>query len=122
MRLYPIVFVACCAALASTPAPAGAEARYVFCDNGLRCIKAPCPSNNALDLATGTVMRGVSLDPARLPGGSAERVRGGKLVVRGFIQRRTVTYTGKEYELPFLVATAAERASTPAERARCFSR
>ena len=34
---------------ASVPAVA---ASYVYCDNGLRCFKAPCPSSNALNLAT----------------------------------------------------------------------
>jgi hypothetical protein len=104
-----------------------AEGRYVFCDNGLRCVKAPCPSSNALDLDTGALVKGVSIDTTRLPekdkgADLPDRLFAGKLVLRGFIERRTITYTGKEYDLPYLVATAVERAATEAERARCSAR
>jgi hypothetical protein len=104
-----------------------AEGRYVFCDNGLRCVKAPCPSSNALDLDTGALVKGVSIDTTRLPekdkgADLPDRLFAGKLVLRGVIERRTITHTGKEYDLPYLVATAVERASTRAERARCSAR
>jgi hypothetical protein len=115
--LAPLVFMPTASAVAG-------EASYVYCDNGLRCVKAPCPSNNALDLAAGAVMKGVSIDTERLPGKDRtedlrDKLYAGTLVLKGFIERRTVTYTGKDYSLPYLVATSVERAATPAESARC---
>lgn len=41
------------------PSPADS---YVVCDNGLRCVMAPCPSYNALHLETGNVGRLTLLD------------------------------------------------------------
>jgi hypothetical protein len=103
------------------------EASYVYCDNGLRCVMAPCPSNNALDLSTGAVMRGVSIDTEKLPAKNRTAdlpndLHAGKLVLRGFIEERTVNHTGKAYRLPYLVATAVERAATSSETARCKAR
>jgi hypothetical protein len=103
------------------------EASYVFCDNGLRCVMAPCPSNNALDLATGAVTKGVSIDTNGLPekdrtADLSDGLHAGKLVLKGFIERRMVTYTGKAYSLPYLVVTSVERAAAPDERARCGAR
>ncbi|QDC00943.1 hypothetical protein [Mesorhizobium sp. 8] len=97
---------------------------YVYCDNGLRCVKAPCRSNNALDLKTGAIIKGVSIDTKRLPekDRAADLLYAGKLVLRGSIERRTVTYTGKAHELPYLVVTAIERKATMGESARCKAR
>jgi len=104
-----------------------AGSSYVFCDNGLRCVKAPCPSSNALDLGTGAVVRGASIDTGRLPRkdrtpDAVDRLHVGRLVVRGFVEMRTRTYTGRSYDLPYLVATTVERAATAAEGARCTAR
>ena len=97
---------------------------YVYCNNGLRCVKAPCPSNNALDLKTGAIIKGVSIDTKRLPEKDrpADLLYAGRLVLRGSVERRTVSYTGKTYELPYLVATAIERKATAGETARCKAR
>jgi hypothetical protein len=104
-----------------------APGSYVYCDNGLRCVKAPCPSNNALDLKTGAIIKGVSIDTKRLsekdrPADLSDLLYAGKLVLRGSIERRTVTYTGEAYELPYLIATSVARKATVAERARCQAR
>jgi hypothetical protein len=110
-----------------TASAVSGEASYVYCDNGLRCVMAPCPSNNALDLAAGAVMKGVSIDTERLPGKDRTEdltndLYAGKLVLRGSIEERTVKHTGKVYRLPYLVATGVERAATPDESARCKAR
>ncbi|MGN6304578.1 MAG: hypothetical protein ACTHNH_07170 [Mesorhizobium sp.] len=104
-----------------------APGSYVYCDNGLRCVKAPCPSNNALDLKTGAIIKGVSIDTKRLleknrPADLSDLLYAGKLVLRGSIERRTVTYTGKACEFSYLVATAIERKATAGEATRCKAR
>jgi hypothetical protein len=111
----------------SLPSLAEAESSYVYCDNGLRCFKAPCPSNSALDLATGKIIKGVSIDTGGLPTKdkamveASDALYAGKIVVRGSIARRTQTITGKQYSLPWLVATAVERAAKDSERKHCSS-
>ncbi|MBB6413364.1 hypothetical protein [Mesorhizobium sangaii] len=104
------------------PSFAAAESSYVYCDNGLRCFKAPCPSNSALDLATGTIIKGVSIDSSGLPQADkaitdlSDALYAGKLVVRGSIEHRTQTIAGKEYSLPWLVATGIVRTAKDSER------
>ena len=53
---------------------------------------------------------------------AADLLYAGKLVLRGSIERRTVTYPGETYELPYLIATSVARKATVAERARCQAR
>jgi hypothetical protein len=109
------------------PSFAAAQSSYVYCDNGLRCFKAPCPSNSALDLATGTIIKGVSIDPSGLPQADkaitdlSDALYAGKIVVRGSIEHRTQTITGKEYNLPWLVATRIVRTAKDSERKHCSS-
>lgn len=96
----------------------------MFCDNGLRCVVAPCPSNSALDLATGKVIKGVSIDINGLPQEDkaldvSDRLYAGKLVVTGSIENRTETHHGQQYTLPWLVAPGIERASRDSERGHC---
>ena len=121
-----LLFVAACS-LCAMPAFA-AESSYVYCDNGLRCFKAPCPSNSALDLATGAIIKGVSIDPSGLPQADkaitdlSDALYAGKIVVRGTIEHRTQTITDKEYNLPWLVATGIVRTAKDSERKHCSSR
>ena len=116
------------AVLASSMVANAASASYVYCDNGLRCVKAPCPSNSALDVSTGEVIKGVTIDTERLPPGErdtpdlAEALYSGRVVVRGSIEVRTRTITGKEYKLPYLVASGIERDARAGERQHCSSR
>ncbi|QPC90797.1 hypothetical protein [Mesorhizobium sp. INR15] len=114
--------------ICAMPSLAMAESSYVYCDNGLRCFKAPCPSNSALDLATGKIIKGVSIDASRLPQADkaitdlSDALYAGKIVVRGSIERRTQTITGKEYDLPWLVANGIVRTARDNERKHCSSR
>jgi hypothetical protein len=110
------------------PSFAMAESSYVYCDNGLRCVTAPCPSNSALDLATGKIIKGVSIDISGLSQEDnaaldlSDKLYAGKIVVRGSIRKRVQTITGKQYNLPWLVATAIERTARQSERRHCSSR
>ena len=121
-----LLFVAT-ASTAVLPSLAAAESSYVYCDNGLRCFKAPCPSNSALDLATGTIIKGVSIDSSGLPQADkaitdlSDALYAGKIVVRGSIEHRTQTITGKDYSLPWLVATGIVRPAKESERKHCSS-
>jgi hypothetical protein len=113
--------------LCALPSLAAAESSYVYCDNGLRCFKAPCPSNSALDLASGTIIKGVSIDASGLPQADkaitdlSDALYAGKIVVRGSIEQRTQTITGKDYSLPWLVATRIVRTAKDSERKHCSS-
>ena len=113
--------------ICALPSLAATESSYVYCDNGLRCFKAPCPSNSALDLATGTIIKGVSIDPSGLPQADkaitdlSDALYAGKIVVRGSIEQRTQTITGKDYSLPWLVATRIVRTAKDSERKHCSS-
>ena len=119
--------IAAASSICTLPAFAAAESSYVYCDNGLRCFKAPCPSNSALDLATGTIIKGVSIDSSGLPPADkaiidqSDVLYSGKIVVRGSIEQRTQTITGKEYSLPWLVATGIVRTAKESERKHCSS-
>ncbi|MER9232548.1 hypothetical protein NKI56_10640 [Mesorhizobium sp. M0622] len=113
--------------MATAQAFANEQGSYVFCDNGLRCVAAPCPSNSALDLATGKIVKGVSIDIDRLPQQDkaldlSDKLYAGKVVVVGFIENRIRTFNGKQYTLPWLVATGIERAAKDSERGHCSSR
>ena len=95
---FPIMIAA---SMCITPAFAATESSYVYCDNGTRCFKQPCPWNSALDLS--------------------DKLHAGKIVVRGSIERRTQTITGKDYTLSWLVATRVVRAAKDSERKHCTS-
>ncbi|WP_292455362.1 hypothetical protein [Mesorhizobium sp.] len=122
-RLASLVVVVCslCAM------PSFAAESYVYCDNGLRCFKAPCPSNSALDLATGTIIKGVSIDPSGLP--QADKAI--TIFPTRFMPARSSsgarsstapqTITGEKYNLPWLVATRIVRTAKDSERKHCSS-
>lgn len=112
--------------LCALPSLAAAESSsYFFCKNGMVCVRDPCPSNSALDLATGKVIVGVFIDSTRLSWQDraapdlSDKLYTGKVVVRGSIQHRSKT--GEEYDLPRLVATGIERAAKRSERKHCSS-
>ncbi len=65
-RFVRLIIAAAGICVTATQADAGGQGAYVFCDNGLRCLTAPCPSNSALDLASGKIVKGVSIDTSRL--------------------------------------------------------
>ncbi|TIL75187.1 MAG: hypothetical protein E5Y89_20535 [Mesorhizobium sp.] len=116
------------AGVCATTAPAFADGQdgYVFCDNGLRCIAARCPSSSALDLATGKVIKGVAIDVDALPQEDKaldlqDKLYAGKLVIAGSIENRPHTFNGKRHILPTLVATGIARAAKDSERKHCSS-
>lgn len=118
------IVVAAGIAVTATQADAGGQGAYVFCDNGLRCFTAPCPSNSALDLASGKIVKGVSIDTSRLPQEDEaldlqDKLYAGKLVVAGTIENRQQTFNDRKYNRPTLVATGIERASRDSERKHC---
>lgn len=124
-RFVRFIVVATGIWVTAAPAEAGSQGAYVFCDNGLRCFTAPCPSNSALDLASGKIIKGVSIDISRLPQQDKalqDKLPAGKLVVAGAIENRQQTFNGKRYSLPTLVATGIERASRDSERKHCSAR
>ncbi|WP_292068489.1 hypothetical protein [Mesorhizobium sp.] len=113
--------------LSAAEARTAGQGSYVPCDNGLRCVMAPCPSNSALDLASGTIIKGVSIDIDGLPQQDkaldlADKLYAGKVVVAGTIEIRPHIFNGKRYSLPTLVATGIERAAKDSERGHCSSR
>ena len=119
LRLAFLGLAAC--SIAALPSLAAAQSSdYVYCGNGIVCVRDPCPSGNALDLATGKIIKGVVLNTTELPplNKSApdlpDKLHAGKLVVRGSIQHR-----GEPSDPPMLVVTNIERASRTGERKRC---
>jgi hypothetical protein len=119
LRLAFLGLAAC--SIATFPSLAAARSRdYVYCSNGIVCVRAPCPSGNALDLVTGKIIKGVALNTTELPPRDrsapdvSDKLHAGKLVVRGSIQHR-----GEPNDPPMLVVTNIERASRTGERKRC---
>jgi len=113
--------------IATAQAGAAGQNSYVPCDNGLRCVVAPCPSTSALDLATGMVVKGIWVDidglsqqdkALNLP----DKLYAGKLVVAGTIENRPQSFNGKQYSLPTLIVTGIERTAKDSERKHCSSR
>ncbi|ESZ32565.1 hypothetical protein X733_18115 [Mesorhizobium sp. L2C067A000] len=107
-------------------AKAQAESSYVPCDNGLRCVMAPCPSTSALDLATGKVVKGVWVDIDGLPQQDkaldlSDKLYAGKLVVTGTIENRPHSFNGKQHDVPTLFATGILRTAKDSERKHCSS-
>ncbi|WP_256117298.1 hypothetical protein [Shinella lacus] len=119
MRLGFLIF-----ALFVSPV-AAAENLYVVCDNGLRCVKAPCPSSTMRNLETGEEFRGVAPDIAGLSDADQQRIREtdalyyGRLVLSGHTENREQDIAGKRQSLPVLVITGIARESTAAERRHC---
>jgi len=122
MSGFQFAFLGLAACLtAALPSLAAAQSSdYVYCSNGIVCARAPCPSGNALDLATGKIIKGVVLNTTELSPLNrsapdlSDKLHAGKLVIRGSIQHR-----GEPNDPPMLVVTNIERASKTGERKRC---
>jgi len=101
------------------------EGAYVACDNGLRCVMAPCPSTTVHALATGRQWKGVSPDISALSKADRQRIRDtdalyfGRLVLRGHVEQRVQKIAGRRQELPVLLVTGILREARPAERRQC---
>src|SRR5690606_11846910 len=98
------------------PAPAWAES-WVVCDNGLRCVMAPCPSYNALNLADGTNGRITGVDMRKLS--EADRTHLSpdleKFVLHGRIERRELRHLNRRAIETSLSVSAVERPTTTRE-------
>ncbi|WP_411032712.1 hypothetical protein [Shinella sp. BYT-45] len=124
MRLTALPFAAFLLLLGAPPSTA-ADASYVACDNGLRCVVPPCPSTTVRNLGTGQESRGIHPDIDGLAESDRQRIREtdalyfGRLVLRGHVEDREQTILGKRRSLPTLVVTGIEREATAAERRHC---
>jgi hypothetical protein len=120
----PARFAACVLAAWASAAPAAAEP-YVVCDNGLRCVRAPCPAKNVLNLASGSVLRVSGVDLARLDPRDRERMESanaaysGSHVLDGAVVDTIVKVGGKPQPAPIFVATRVVRGATEPERRQC---
>jgi len=123
MRLENLAILAALA-LVATPL-AAAEGRYVVCDNGLRCVKAPCPSSAIRNLDTGETFKSVSPDISGLSEADRQRIRDedalyyGRLVLNGHVEPRQESVAGKEARRPTLVITGIVGRASAGDREHC---
>ncbi len=105
-------------------------ARFVACDNGIRCVRAPCPSRSAANLDAGEVTRGVGFDLSPLTDedkaqlGVPGALYDATTVVVGHIEEREAPMIGsgtppQTYKSPVLVVSAVLGPSSAAEAAQC---
>jgi hypothetical protein len=121
-RLVTSVFMA--VLLISAANAQSGERDYVYCDNGIRCVRAPCPSRSARDVQTGETLRGIRLDLSNLP--EQERKRSdlqdalyhGTLVLSG---HKTTMQIPEGGTVPAISVSRIARTSTKEERAHCSS-
>ena len=119
-----VLIAGTCVAVAE--AQADGQGSYVPCDNGLRCVMAPCPSTSALELTTGKVVKGLWVDIDGLPQQDkaldlSDKLYAGKLVVTGTIEDRPHSFNSKQYSLPTLVAAGILRTAKDDESNHCSS-
>ncbi|MDD2868184.1 DUF6748 domain-containing protein [Neomegalonema sp.] len=101
------------------------QSSWVACHNGLLCVRAPCPSTNALNLETGEVQTIHRADLSRLsPADQAAALEenalwSGTRVVEGEILTREVSFGGRAEPEVSLVVSALGRAAAEAESAAC---
>lgn len=134
----PLILAALGAARAlEPPAPFPIEppgARFVACDNGIRCVMAPCPSRSAANLDAGEVTRGVGFDLSPLTDEDKAQLRvpgalyDATTVVVGHIEERESPVMGpkidsgtppRSFKTPVLVVSAVLGPSSAAEAAQC---
>ncbi len=71
-----------------------AEGEYVLRSNGIQCVRAPCPTVDATEVATNQLTRVTGIDVSAVAAGDAQRaalatdLRAGSFVVTGRIERR----------------------------------
>lgn len=79
-------------ATAALPPPAAAQALFVACDNGLRCVQAPCPSKDVVLVPSGRRYAKTDPDLSALPPTDAARrdlasgLYSGRLVLSGTVE------------------------------------
>lgn len=107
----------------ATPSFAGSN---VVCDNGLRCVMAPCPSTNAYDVKTKKYRKVIWVDIEGMSAGDRKQIElsdalyRGTLVISGRFKRRTVkTPTGRQPAFYFF-GESIVRESTRREQRLCM--
>ncbi len=103
--------------------------RFVACDNGLRCVRAPCPSRNAYDLDARRRVRGVDFDSSPLTDEERARLNAERglyhasLAVVGHIEERPFTLPegGEPRNRPVLVMSSVIGPAPPEAAALCRS-
>ncbi|GAU80550.1 hypothetical protein [Bosea sp. BIWAKO-01] len=79
-------------AAAAMPRPAAAQVQFVACDNGLRCVQAPCPSRDVVLVPSGRRYAKIDPDLSSLrPADAARRdlatgLYSGRLVLAGTVE------------------------------------
>lgn len=118
-----LLLVAAGAVLAfATPSFAGSN---VVCDNGLRCVMAPCPSTSAYDVKTKKHRKGVWVDIEGMSAADqreiarSEALYLGTRVMSGRFEQRKVKGPTGTRSLPYFVADGIERKSTRREQRLC---
>ena len=110
--------LAACLLVAASLQAMAKDAAYIACDNGLRCLKAPCPSTTVRELATGREWKGEPPDIGRLSDADQKRIREtdalyyGRLVLRGHVEKPAKGPS-------ILIVTGIVRTAKPAERRHC---
>ncbi|MGO4670281.1 hypothetical protein [Bosea sp. 2RAB26] len=90
LRCLGVGFVVLVAA--AMPHPAAAQALFVACDNGLRCVQAPCPSKDVVLVPSGRRYAKTDPDLSALPPADAARrdlangLYSGRLVLSGTVE------------------------------------
>ena len=108
-------------ALAGLTLPAYAESQFVSCDIGVRCIRAPCPSRDTVELGSGRRFVGTSVNIDGLSAFDKARkdledgLTGGALVLAGSV-------VGTPPEHGQIVIARVVRASTAGEMRLCRRR
>ncbi|KFC63840.1 hypothetical protein FG93_05348 [Bosea sp. LC85] len=79
-------------AAVAIPRPAEAQVLFVVCDNGLRCVQAPCPSKDVVLVPSGRRYAKTDPDLSGLPAADAARrdlasgLYYGRLVLSGTVE------------------------------------
>lgn len=98
---------------------------FAGCDNGIRCIRAPCPTRDVVGLPSGTRHHNVEIDVSGLALDERNRpdlARGlydGSIVFAGSLVRGMKRVGELEMVTLKVRATAIARTATPEERSLC---
>ena len=104
------------------------EHLFVACDNGIRCIRAPCPTHDVFDLTAGQRLQRTDIDLSKLS--AADQQRPGiassfyyaSLVYAGHVVRSMYRVGEREAVSLKVEASRIVRPSTAAEAKRCTMR
>ena len=111
----------CLFAILGSTVAARAESQFVSCDNGIRCVVAPCPSRDTVELGTGKRFNGTGVDVSGLSDFDKAR----KDLEQGLYAAALVLAGNVVGDPPGngqIVITRVVRASTAAEMRLCRKR